>query len=59
MASFTNISDLSHTCHICMGLTCTEVKTEIRNSLRSCSVLPQQKLLPMSLLYKWGLELFE
>ena len=62
VVNFTKILDSSHTSHLSMGLTCTEIKAEIWISLSSYiwsgSVMPQQKwsALPVS---EWNLELFE
>ena len=45
--SLAQILELLHTSSFCMGLTCTEIKTEIWISfstfIRNGSVLPQQK----------------
>ena len=61
--SFTWSLHLLHTFHLCMDLTCTEIKPEIWISfsrfIRNGSALPQQKRLAMVLLSWWGLELFE
>ena len=58
--SLTQILDLLYISHFCMGLTHTESKTEIWNSLsnliRNGNVLPCQKYLAMALLSGWGLE---
>ena len=60
--SSSKILDLLYTLLPCMGLTCTEMKTDIWFSfynLISDSMLLQQKCSVMSLLSKWGLEHFE
>ena len=59
----TQILDLLHTYHICMDLTCIEIKTKIWFSfssfIKSGSVLPQQKYLAMALLSEWNSELLK
>ena len=61
-SSVLSFLDLSHTSHLCMGLTCIEIKTEIWISfssfLRGGTMLPQQKCLAMAVLSGEGLELF-
>ena len=58
----TQILDLSHTSHLCIGLVCTEIKTEIwisySNLIRSDNVWPQQRCLPMALLSELSFRTF-
>ena len=57
------ILDLSHTSHLCMGLTSIEIKTDIwigfTSFIRNGSVLPPQKYSAKALLSGQELELFE